>query len=306
MLHWPGYGSLLRTHRIRSVLIMGNWDIVGLCEVWSESLRHVLLDDVELRKKYPFIIDHIRDQNDGNKNCFGLVILSKFPIKNFEIIQYQNTLHPIFPLNLLADKGTIYAEIEVNSKIIGVFVTHLYWGRTGKQIGIRYEQLKELRALADSKREQGIPIITLGDFNMMQQEYSKLEKEFAGYRDWWKQTHDLKVDPGITWSTQNTFVYFLIGNYRYDYILSTKEFNPISTRLVKPTNKVPILPWNPIKKLKLKYRIYYQTIRFLRWSFYPFGLIFHLSRCLQKHPSGLFNPMDLSDHYALEGIAELG
>ena len=79
----------------------------------------------------------------------------------------------------------------------------------------------------------------------------------------------------------------------------------MSTRLVKPTNKSRILPWNPTKKLKLRFRVYYQAIRFLRWSFFPFGLILHLSRCLQKLPSGLFNPMDLSDHYALEGIAKL-
>ncbi|MHA2253953.1 MAG: endonuclease/exonuclease/phosphatase family protein, partial [Candidatus Kariarchaeaceae archaeon] len=214
MLHWPGYGSLLRSHRIRSVLVRGNWDIVGLCEVWSESLRHVLLDDRELRKKYPFILDDIIDKNEGFKNCFGLVLLSKFPIKKIEIIPYQNSLHPSFPLSLLSDKGLIYAEVEIDTKIIGVFVTHLYWGRTADQINIRKEQLKELRSLADSKREQGISLILLGDLNLMQQEYKELETHFEGYRDWWEQTHDLEVDPGISWSTQNTFVYFLRGNYR--------------------------------------------------------------------------------------------
>ncbi len=302
-LHWPGYGNIIRANRIRSFLYQADWDIVGLAEVYSERQRQNLLNDVKLSKIYPYQLS--KSQNNPNQINFnnqstGLVLLSKYKIVKYDLYIYQETEKKTFPLNLLSQKGVIYAELTKDEKNLGVFLTHLFWGRTKSQKKVRRSQLTELRQFINEKKRDDKDDIIMGDLNLMDEEYSNLMTIFEGFKDAWVEGQ--KGDsPGYTWNLQNTFVYFLLGNYRYDYFLTSPNIEVETVNILHPKNTLVIVPRIPLSDKTSYSTIYYQVMRYLRYIFVPFGLVLHLWRIILRLPSGLLNPMDLSDHYPLEG-----
>jgi hypothetical protein len=262
------------------------------------------MEDEEIAKQYPYRISKIGESHFFKRHT-GIALLSRYPIVKSELFVFKATQRKLFPLSILTRKGVLYAEIKVNGSIIGVFGTHLFWGRTKKQIAIRKNQITELRQFVESKRDDDKPVIISGDFNTMTPQYEDLRSEFPDYIDWWINTHDTKIEPGYTWDKQNTFVYGIIDNHRFDMVLSSPNVKPISTQILKPNDTIEILPWKPINKLERKYRVFYFFCKYLRCLSIPFGLLLHSIRLIHQLPAGIFNSMDLSDHYPLEGIAEI-
>ncbi|CAB4389647.1 unnamed protein product [Rhizophagus irregularis] len=102
----------------------------------------------------------------------GLVMLSKFPIKERDILIYPSGVHS----DRFSDKGALYAKIELaQNNVIHLFMTHTQASYvsapplTDKSVLVRQEQLSLLRKFIDKCTLNALPeelIILVGDLNV--------------------------------------------------------------------------------------------------------------------------------------------
>ncbi len=307
-MHFATHGDLIRAEKIRQFLIDGDYDIIGLCEVYNPSLRKILLGTTEFNEKYPYAIYGLSTYKT-NLYTFenGLVIISKHPIINARRYQYKSFIDKSYN-KLLPPKDVIFAEIDYNGNSICVAVTHLQWGLQKLFKQTRIKQMSELREELNNCR---LPTIIMGDFNIFDgrdsDEYRYFINLFSEYIDWHTVLHNVDTP---TWDPKNSKVVIPKIMQKLDFIFSTREFLPTKSEVKKFR---AVLDFQSVHSellymLSKKERLWYGVLRILRIVFLPIIVIYYLFiniyRLLFGYPLLLRNrKKDLSDHYALEGEA---
>ena len=308
-LHFPGYADFLRADKLRSFLVNGDWDIVGLCEVYHPSLRKILLENDDIKKKYPYraykLARHSKFRLDN-----GTVILSRHKILSKIRYQYQN-FHNVWYNKLISPKDITFAEVDLDGTPIGIFVTHLQWGTIRTQVNFRKKHMVELKEFIQSTWDTQKPYMILGDFNTMGhntgKDYQFLMKQLDGAIDWWKETNDIEKKPGFTWDPANTKVVIPFTHERLDYLFSNELIKPLETNIVKFQSSLRNIFWRPKANFSKKEHIWFFFARLIRIVTVPLliclVIIFNIYRGLRGLPLLFFiSGRDLSDHYGVEGI----
>ncbi|MCY3410184.1 MAG: endonuclease/exonuclease/phosphatase family protein [Candidatus Heimdallarchaeota archaeon] len=314
--NYPGYGDYVRIDKLRDFLIQGDWDIIGLNEVYNKTLRNILLDDVNLQDKYPYMIDSQKEWSEMPLHTFenGLIILSKYPIVDSKRFEYTNRL--TFGINkILPPKDMIYCKVQIETTPIEVFFTHLQWGDDPRQVKVRLEHMQELRVQVDILHDPHTPTIVCGDMNIYgypdkKDEYQHFMKLFNGFTDVHNALHP--DDPALTWHGNNTKVFKWFAGEKYDYILTNDKIKGLSSTIIKPRARVGpyIMKWKPTENISIINRMNIDIKRLVRAFTLPFYFILLLVltgyRVVNGYDQILFRAhKDLSDHYALEGIIEI-
>lgn len=315
-MYYPGYGDLVRADKFRQHLIAGEWDIVALNEVYNKSLRKVLLEDKNLVEKYPYCI-YGTDTFGSNKYYTfdnGLVLLSKFPIIRHQRHEFNNSLNKWYN-RPLPKKELLFAEIEKDGVNIGVFTTHLQWGRSAIQTKYRYLQMQELREYIEKVWSFDKPLLLIGDLNIFDKvedpDYQTFIRIFPELTDWFLSHNDLSKNPGYTWHRINSKVLLLMSEHRFDYICSNHFFTSKSSNIVKFRGKVHLqkIQWQSINPFTKNESLWFTVAWLSRILFSPiiFAYYIFINIIRVLYGSNLiifFMDRDLSDHYGLEGSCD--
>jgi len=305
---FPSRGEFERAHFIRSFLSQSQADVIGLCEVYLPSLKQILIGNGVIKKNYPFSTDSFGNNSFPRLHA-GLSLVSKYPIIRSEVLQFNNVGKIFFPFTLYAGKGVLFAELDCNGTRVGVFLTHLQWGNTKHQRSIRKLQLQELRQFIVNHWTIDKPTILMGDFNLFDNnhdgEYGYMRETLPGLVDVWSELYDISEKPGYTWNVNNTTIIAPMKNYRYDYILTSENIHPISCKIKKPNTGNISKDRKKNTHLHFRHWLWYYLSSFFTVLFFPVIVTCHLVRFILGLPVGLFGELDLSDHYAVEGIVEI-
>lgn len=299
--------SFVRAHKLGEVLSTGDWDIVGLCEVYHSSLRKIILGTDGIKKKYKGIVSNLKTAMNYDN---GLVLLSKHPLKHVERYQYQSFVDKFYN-RLLPPKDVVFAVATINGKDVGIFLTHLQWGSPSKLANARKDHITELHEFIDRKWGWEKPLLIMGDMNLESQnnngDVKHFKKKFGTLQDWWHADHN--GSSGFTWTPDNSKVILPLNPDRLDYILSNNRIKPKKSKILKfhyYNTKVKLDHSDILTPSQYIWYILNMTIfRILLLPIYlMFLAIFNLIRIVhRKSLIHYYSPEDLSDHYALEGTA---
>ena len=155
-----------RMHRLGGFLKTQDPDIICLQESFDTKHRDMIYEALG-KDAY-----HATDQDDLMRRVFmvarmdttgGLVIFSKFPIKNAVFTPFKNPILSSIQ-ERVGRKGYLTAEIETPNGPLLVINTHLYSLRSVHASGIRIYQLKQIFKATKSKREKMTSVLA-GDMN---------------------------------------------------------------------------------------------------------------------------------------------
>lgn len=165
-----------------------NWDIIGFQELFGSfsKRRKRFLEEAAKKGFLYHVKTHAPKLTAKAKVDGGLVILSRYPILEHDFIKFTYGVQS----DALAEKGVLYAKIQIQDHIFHFFNTHLqasYNDRkslrnAGKNIEVRNYQLETLRDFITSKTRNDMnPIIVLGDFNINGKDEQDTTKESEEY-----------------------------------------------------------------------------------------------------------------------------
>jgi len=127
------------------------------CSRWAGNFDH--LEYLRLHAGFPHAVFGINTRRKGLLNlCYGNALLSRHPIKASETV--------VFGKATVGEKGFLFAEFDINGRLVPVVNTHLHFSSREHRI----RQIGRLLAwLREKLRERGshweIPPIICGDFN---------------------------------------------------------------------------------------------------------------------------------------------
>jgi endonuclease/exonuclease/phosphatase family metal-dependent hydrolase len=129
-------------------------DLVALQEVWT---NYWVLEIIKLLPEYnaSFSFNPLFNRS-------GLLTLSKWKINKSIFFQYPMWLDFRFE-ELLAGKGFLETEIQINNTKVGFINTHLYSAHAEMSIKPNYDQLPTLTKYLKTKKT---PLIVSGDLNL--------------------------------------------------------------------------------------------------------------------------------------------
>uniref|UniRef100_A0A182TGU1 sphingomyelin phosphodiesterase n=1 Tax=Anopheles melas TaxID=34690 RepID=A0A182TGU1_9DIPT len=152
-----------RVKAIGDVLASGNYDIVSLQEVWSDSDYQYLKQRVE--NVLPFC-HYFYSGVVGS----GLAILSRYPIVAafFHAWSVNGYIHRIQHGDWFGGKGVGMAKISVNDQLVHVYVAHLhaeYNRQCDDYMAHRVIQAHDTAQFIESTRGQSVLQVLAGDLN---------------------------------------------------------------------------------------------------------------------------------------------
>ena len=134
-------------------------DVVLLQEAYSDGAREALL--AGLARDYPYQ-SRVLGRDSGFRQDGGVAIVSRWPIEHEFQLPFADLCGGS---DCLADKGVLYARINMAGRRLHVFATHLQSGRGNG--AIREKQLQRLRGLIDAMRlPADEPVLIGGDLNV--------------------------------------------------------------------------------------------------------------------------------------------
>lgn len=264
------------------------YDFICFQEVFDECIREFL--QKQLQPMYPYIIEKSSDHDLLNQDS-GLFFASKFPILSHTFREYN--AKQFLTGDWISDKGILIARIDIGQnekkQILHIYVTHLQ--STEAFYKVREKQLAQLgqtiiKALeTERKKEVDWPtcVVLVGDFNVIggSEEYKRMMSLLGYPRDLFYEKNP--EDYGYTWNShENLYIHHTAEDdhdmQRLDYILT---FNSIpyaddNCEEIIPLRKVDCKACNIVTARSTDY-----------------------IKCI---PPGF----DLSDHYGLEAIIEIG
>ena len=225
----------------------GGFDIIGYQEVWRvpffdqhfSSLRKRLVAHGFKRGN---IVRGSGPQSEEGYN-HGLIIASRYTVLETAELHFGNGTG----WDLLAQKGVLFARIDVNGTEIAVFNTHLQSaaGNAADNSGIRADHLSKLRAFIKQHANRSGAVVVMGDFNIRRvrppkcksaknrkREYCQWFSNRAEYGDW---SGFFDNGPSDT--------------KRLDYILTG---HPSRAKVIKGnySKRICIVPGPPIRAVK--------------------------------------------------------
>ena len=147
--HFP----LKRVPHIVEKMISSNYDVIVFQEAFDKAATSRLKEG--LRYFYPYQIGPANQK--GAKLNSGVMIVSKYPIKELGSIEYKDCSK----INCMSRKGALLGEIEVKGHTIQVSGTHL----DANNADVRVLQYEELRNFVQKYAKNGIPQFHAGDYN---------------------------------------------------------------------------------------------------------------------------------------------
>ena len=145
-----------RAEYIADYLIENNSDILILQEGFNANARKIIYS--KLKNIYSYQIEPIKANKFSLKVNCGLWILSKYPIVRQDFFKFSTCSG----YDNLSQKGILYAEININGKIIQVFDTHLNSGQDKQSTrNIQYNEIKNFI----NEHSYNVSQIIAGDFN---------------------------------------------------------------------------------------------------------------------------------------------
>ncbi|MGK8608788.1 sphingomyelin phosphodiesterase [Bacillus thuringiensis] len=224
-------------------------DIVGLCEVFSNSERKNIRN--ALKDMYPYFREGPDEQDYESDG--GLLLLSKHSI----LAANQMIFRVCDGFDCFANKGVIHIRIHPTfwPRPLDIFFSHAQDISTRKGVNKLYSQLDAINNFISSCGQPDVPKIIMGDLNIPAdnpQHYFQLLKRLEKPVDCWTLAGNPSVS-GQTFTIDNNFYGDdddrPSNNQRLDYIL------------MKANNHlVPIL--NDIKILKIKHKDRYISDHF--------------------------------------------
>lgn len=153
----------IRVEAIGDVLASGNYDIVSLQEVWSDS------DYQYLRKRVEGVLPFAHYFYSGVVGS-GLALLSKYPIVStfFHAWSVNGYVHRIQHGDWFGGKGVGFAKISVNDQLVHVYVAHLhaeYDRKCDDYMAHRVIQAYDTAQFIESTRGRAVLQILAGDLN---------------------------------------------------------------------------------------------------------------------------------------------
>ena len=231
--HQMGMYEKAYQNRVIRYLQRQDADIICLQEVdVYKNDKYLTLP--ELRKaleKYPYTYFDFKIYN--KRHQYGLAVFSKYPLSNKNTIRYSS-------------RGNIsdYCDVAVGTDTIRLFNNHLESNRlevkdlpdsiegnalveSAQRISDKLESARKIRqqqarAIREEIQQSPYPVIVAGDFNTTPLSYTYLKIRGGQLRDCFLSTSWFKY--GSTFSRRN------IG-LRIDYLLCSKELQPVSTRI---------------------------------------------------------------------------
>ncbi|XP_053662932.1 putative neutral sphingomyelinase [Anopheles marshallii] len=153
----------VRVKAIGDVLASGNYDIVSLQEVWSDS------DYQYLRQRVENVLPFCHYFYSGVVGS-GLAILSRYPIVSafFHAWSVNGYIHRIQHGDWFGGKGVGMAKIAVNDQLVHVYVAHLhaeYNRQCDDYMAHRVIQAHDTAQFIESTRGQSVLQVLAGDLN---------------------------------------------------------------------------------------------------------------------------------------------
>ncbi|XP_035915889.1 putative neutral sphingomyelinase isoform X1 [Anopheles stephensi] len=153
----------VRVKAIGDVLASGNYDIVSLQEVWSDS------DYQYLRQRVENVLPFCHYFYSGVVGS-GLAILSRYPIVSafFHAWSVNGYMHRIQHGDWFGGKGVGMAKISVNDQLVHVYVAHLhaeYNRQCDDYMAHRVIQAHDTAQFIESTRGQSVLQVLAGDLN---------------------------------------------------------------------------------------------------------------------------------------------
>jgi endonuclease/exonuclease/phosphatase family metal-dependent hydrolase len=149
--HFP----IRRARIIPAYLEQENADIVILQEAFDMKANHILRK--RLRAMYPYIIGPV-NQKPGFKINGGIVICSKYPMKQVGSIQYS----VCESFDCWARKGVLLVEVNDGKHVYQVAGTHL---NGGGSLEFKTTEYREMGQLVKQYARAGVPQFCVGDYN---------------------------------------------------------------------------------------------------------------------------------------------
>ncbi|MGP4078802.1 endonuclease/exonuclease/phosphatase family protein [Pseudalkalibacillus sp. R45] len=219
--HGKGTDKKLDLQRIIKVLMDSDADIIGLNEVDKQfSKRSEFMDQSEtiagaLEMEYVFgPAITMKSEREDKCRQYGSAILTRFPI-------LKSTNHPFdFLPGIVEDRALLEVLIEVGSKAVAVYTTHLSLAPF-----LHGRQTEFIVAHVTKKNR---PAILMGDWNM--KPYSSSWRSVTEQlNDTWFEQHGDKKD-GHTYPSKRP-------RMKLDYIFTNGFFEVIDAKVIKENKK---------------------------------------------------------------------
>ncbi len=151
-------GKRKRAREIVKMLPKENYDIIVFQEAFHGDARRILKRG--LKKLYPYRIGPANRRVFWIKTNSGVWMLSKTPLTKLKQIKYKDC--DGFT-DCFAHKGALLVEGEFGGQKFQLLGTHI---QAGGPYPVRQSQYEEIRNLIDTYKQEGVPQLLAGDFNM--------------------------------------------------------------------------------------------------------------------------------------------
>jgi len=141
-------------------------DIVGLCELWDDSMADIISNQV--KQIFPY------NYRPGRKSSIryvigpGLMLFSKYPIIEMDFVPFKTNGNIIEKSCL---KGVLRAVVELENNFpVTILMSHFQAGQRSKERKVRLGQLSEIGAVLENIKSGpygNAPIVLMGDFNII-------------------------------------------------------------------------------------------------------------------------------------------
>ncbi len=145
-----------RARIIPGILIKESPDVIVFQESYDGKAMRMIRK--KLKPMYPHHQGFQNKKAITYKRAGGVIMFSKYPVKELESIKYSE----LRGIDKPAAKGALLIEVEHPVKKFQVFGTHMQAGY-GPQI--KMSQYKDAGALLKRHRKEGVPQFAAGDFN---------------------------------------------------------------------------------------------------------------------------------------------
>lgn len=165
MLH---HHPVIRARLIPAKLISENPDVIVFEEAFDGKAVRILKR--KLKAQYPYIAGWDNRKLVTYKRAGGVLIFSKYPLKEIESIRYSECKG----YDCLGNKGAILVEVEYPLQKFQLLGTHM---QAGGSVELKESQYQQAGDLLKRHQQAGIPQFVAGDFNTHKQDttlYPKL------------------------------------------------------------------------------------------------------------------------------------
>ncbi len=152
-------GKAKRSNAIINQLKARDYDVIVFQELFHKRSRKIITRG--LTTEYPYHTDVLNKKSFALKSNGGVMIFSKFPIRNTHQIRFKDRKG----FDRMTRKGALLVEIDIRGKPVQIAGTHLQAFGTQEILYSQYHQLAT--ELLQPHSKDGVPQFPCGDFNTL-------------------------------------------------------------------------------------------------------------------------------------------